>query len=102
MNETTTTPVALFIFNRPGLTAQVLEHVRAARPRRLLVVADGPRPDRPGEEKLCEEARKLATAPDWPCEVLTNFSSHNLACRQRISSGLDWIFEQCEEAIILE
>ncbi len=100
--KTETAPVALFIFNRPRLTAQVFERVRAARPRQLLVVADGARPDRPGEAQLCEEARKIATTPDWPCELRTNLAEENLGCRRRVSSGLDWVFQECPEAIILE
>src|SRR5271163_3205725 len=96
-----TAPVALIIFNRPRLTAQVFERVRTARPRRLLVVADGPRPGRPGEAQLCEAARKIVTSPDWPCELLTNFAEENLGCRRRVSSGLEWVFKECSEAMIL-
>ena len=102
MKDIDTAPVALIVFNRPSLTAQVFERVRAARPRRLLVVADGPRPTRPEDARLCEATRKIATAPDWPCELLTNLSDVNLGCRRRLSSGLDWVFENCPEAIILE
>lgn len=102
MIEVETAPVALIIFNRPRLTAQLFERVRAARPRRLLVVADGPRPDRPEDAGLCEAARKIVMTVDWPCELLTNFSDQNLRCRRRISTGLDWIFGQCSEAIVLE
>jgi len=96
------TPIALFIFNRPQLTAQVYERVRAARPSRLLVVADGPRPTRPEDIQLCAAAREIATSPDWPCELLTNFAEENLGARRRISSGLDWVFDICPEAIVLE
>ena len=96
------TPVALFVFNRPDLTAQVYERVRAARPNRLLVVADGPRPNRPTDFQLCEATRKIVSSPDWPCELLTNFAGENMGCRRRVSSGLDWVFDQCPEAIILE
>ena len=95
-------PVALFVFNRPHLTAQVYERIRAARPRRLLVVADGPRSTRSGEADLCEATRRIVTLPDWPCELLKNFSDKNLGCKRRMSSGLDWVFRQCSEAIILE
>jgi hypothetical protein len=94
------TPVALLIFNRPDLTAQVFEAVRAARPKRLLVVADGPRND--AERARCEAARAAATKVDWECRLETNFSDGNLGCKRRVSSGIDWIFEQCEDAIILE
>lgn len=94
--------VALFVFNRPQPTAQVYERIRAARPRRLLVVADGARASRPEDIELCRITRKVVSSPDWPCELLTNFSDENLGCRQRVSSGLDWIFQECEEAIVLE
>jgi hypothetical protein len=97
-----TAPVALIVFNRPDLTSKVYERVRAARPRRLLMVADGPRPNRPEDPRLCEAVRKIVSSPDWPCELLTNFQEVNLGCRRRISSGLDWVFDQCSEAIILE
>jgi hypothetical protein len=96
------TPVALFIFNRPHLTAEVYERVRAARPSRLLVVADGPRPTRPEDVRLSEATRKIVTSPDWQCELLTNFAEENLGARRRILSGLDWVFDLCLEAIILE
>ena len=39
---------------------------------------------------------------DWPCEVVRHYAETNMGCRQRVSSGLDWVFEQVEEAIILE
>lgn len=98
----TSTPVAFLIFNRPDTTARVFEAIRRARPARLLVVADGPRPGRPGEERLCAEARAVIDGVDWPCEVLKNFAERNLGCKGRVSSGLDWVFTQVEEAIILE
>ena len=95
-------PVAFFIFNRPALTARVFERIRAARPGKLLVVADGPRPTRPDDAQLCATTRKIVESPDWPCELITNFADENLGCRRRLSSGLNWVFEQCPEAIILE
>ena len=76
--------------------------IRAARPARLLVVADGPRADRPDEAELCRQARALATRVDWPCDVRTSFSEHNLGCKTRVASGLDWVFGQEERAIVLE
>lgn len=96
------TTVAFFIFNRTNTTASVFEAIRRAAPPRLLVVADGPRPDRPGEAQKCAAAREIVARVDWPCEVLTNFSDLNLGCRRRVSSGLDWVFSLVEEAIILE
>lgn len=94
------TPVVFLIFNRPDLTAQVFEAIRQAKPHKLLVVADGPRFSEEAEK--CEKARVVIQQVDWECEVLTNFSNVNLGCKCRVSSGLDWVFSEVEEAIILE
>jgi hypothetical protein len=94
--------VACIVFNRPELSAAMLARVAAVRPRMLLVVADGARPERIGEAEQCAAVRKQFEQIDWPCEVITNYAEQNLGCRMRLSSGIDWIFEQVEEAIILE
>jgi hypothetical protein len=96
------TPVAFFIFNRPETTERVFGEIARARPEMLLVVADGPRADHAGEAERCRAARSIIERVDWDCEVLTDFSDHNLGCKRRISSGLDWVFATVEEAIILE
>ncbi len=96
------TPVAFLVFNRPDTTARVFDTIRRARPRKLLVVADGPRPDRPGEAERCAEVRAIVDRVDWPCEVRKNFSDVNLGCGRRVSSGVTWVFEQEERALILE
>ena len=96
------TPVALIIFNRPTQTAQVLEAISRARPKVLLVIGDGPRQHISGEADKVFECRELLERIDWPCQVLTNFSEINLGCRDRVSSGISWVFSKVEEAIILE
>lgn len=96
------TPVAFIIFNRPDTTERVFAEIAKARPPKLLVVADGPRENRDGEKEKCAATRAIIDRVDWQCEVLTNFSDRNLGCKQRVSSGIDWVFEQVEEAIILE
>lgn len=94
------TPVAFLIFNRPELTGTVFREIARAKPKKLLLVADGPRT--PEEAERCERARSVIEDIDWDCEVLSNFSEENLGCKRRISSGLDWVFSEVEEAIILE
>ena len=96
------TPVVFLVFNRPDLTARVFETIRAARPDRLLIVADGPRPNRPSDGALCTETRRIVSSVDWPCDVRTNFAQSNMGCRDRVASGIDWAFGLVEEAIILE
>jgi hypothetical protein len=96
------TPVAFLIFNRPETTEKVFAEIAKAKPSTLLVVADGPRTDRPGEIEKCSKTRAIIDRVDWECEILTNYSDVNLGCKRRISSGLDWVFDTVEEAIILE
>lgn len=96
------TPVAFIIFNRPDTTERVFAEIAKARPSKLLVVADGPRENRAGEAEKCAATRAIIDRVDWDCEVLTNYSDRNLGCKRRVSSGIDWVFEQVEEAIILE
>lgn len=97
-----TPPVLFLIFNRPDLTAASFAAIRAAKPRQLFIAADGPRPDRIGEEALCDQARHVATQVDWSCDVKTLFRQQNLGCRRAVSSAISWFFEQTEEGIILE
>lgn len=96
------TPVAFLIFNRPEPTQAVFRRIAQQRPQILLVVGDGPRPDRPGEAARVAAARAVIGQVDWPCRVLTCFSDINLGCKRRVSSGLDWVFAQVPEAVILE
>jgi hypothetical protein len=102
LNPPLKTTVVFLIFNRPDKTKRVFEEIRRARPPKLLVIADGPRPDRPQDAAQCVAARAIIEQVDWPCNVQKNYSDANLGCRRRIASGLDWVFQTVEEAIILE
>ncbi len=96
------TPVTFIIFKRPDTTEKVFEVIRQIKPSKLFVIADGPRADRDGEAEKCEAARKIIERVDWDCEVIKNYSDVNLGCAKRVSSGLDWVFGNVEETIILE
>ena len=103
MNEfNLTTPIAFIIFNRPDTTKRVFEAIRLAKPEQLFIIADGPRNNKAGEEQKCLETRAITELVDWDCEIFRNYAPKNLGCRNRVSSGLDWVFENVEEAIILE
>jgi hypothetical protein len=67
-----------------------------------LVIADGPRPERNGEAEKCAAARAIIDRVDWECEVRKNYSDVNLGCGWREATGMIWIFEQVNDAIILE
>jgi hypothetical protein len=95
-------PVLLLVFNRPDTTKLVFERIRQARPRRLFIAADGPRPGRENEATLCAAARAVTARVDWDCEVETLMRADNLGCKRAVASAIDWFFEQVSEGIILE
>ena len=97
-----TTPVVYIIFNRPRLVRETFATIRAQRPAQLFIIADGPRPGHPTDVDRCREVREIVGNIDWPCEVFRNFSDKNLGCKQRMNTGLDWVFTHVERAIILE
>jgi hypothetical protein len=96
------TAVLFLIFNRPDTTRRVFESIRGARPPRLYVAGDGPRPDRKDEARRCEEARRVVAEVDWPCELQTLFRNTNLGCKEAVSGAIDWFLNQEDEGIILE
>lgn len=97
-----TTPIVFIIFNRPAATRQVFNAIRAARPQQLYIIADAPRPDHPDDIAKCVATRAIVEEIDWDCQVFKNYADRNLGCGLRVSSGLDWVFDRVESAIILE
>jgi hypothetical protein len=95
-------PVLFLVFNRPETTRRVFAAIRAARPPKLYVAADGPRPTKAGELAQCNEVRRIATSVDWPCEVKTLFRESNLGCKMGVSGGISWFFDHEPQGIVLE
>lgn len=94
-------PVLLVFFRRPTETAQVFAAIRQARPSRLYLAADGPRPDR-DDAPACEAARKVVEAVDWPCEVKRLYRDKNVGLRQAVPEAISWFLADAGEGIILE
>jgi hypothetical protein len=95
-------PVLFLIFNRPDLTFQSFETIRAARPDQLFISGDGPRPGKAEDPEKVALARTVVEKIDWDCKVRTRFLEQNLGCARAVSSGIDWAFESVEDLIILE
>lgn len=97
------TPVLLIIFNRADTTARVLAEIAKAKPAKLFVFGDGPRPDRPDDKEKCSAARAVVRRlVDWNCELIEKYSDENLGCGKGPASAISWVFEQVDRAIILE
>jgi glycosyltransferase involved in cell wall biosynthesis len=96
------TPVVLFIFNRPECTQLLFNAIAELQPERLFIVADGPRENNITDEALCAETRNIFNTINWPCNVFKFYADKNIGCRNSIPNGLNQVFENVEECIILE
>lgn len=96
------TPVVFAIFNRPHTTKRVFDEIARAKPQTLFIIADGPRLGHPDDVENVARTRAIAEQIDWDCDVKRNYAETNMGLKSRISSGLNWVFETAEEAIILE
>lgn len=96
-------PVLFIIFSRPDTTRKVFDAIRTARPPKLYIAADGPRPERGAAEvSKVMETRSIVSEIDWPCEVFTLFREENLGCKRAVSSAITWFFQHEAMGIILE
>lgn len=94
--------VLLIFFTRPSLFQKVFEQVRLARPSKIYLYQDGPRPNRKDDLELIKECRKIALNIDWECEVNTFFQKRNVGCDPSEFIAQKWMFEKEEMGIVLE
>lgn len=94
-------PIAFITYVRLDTAKQVFEQIRKIRPRKLYHISDAS-DDLVKAEKVQKVRDYISDNIDWPCEVYRNYAKSNMGCRERINSGLDWVFENEEMAIILE
>lgn len=97
------TPIIYIYFNRPEITRRTFAIIRELRPRRLYLIADGPRAAKITDAARCRETRAVVEGMlDWTCEVTRDYSDVNLGAGKRIASGLTSAFAQLGEGIVLE
>ena len=94
-------PVLLIFFTRPDTFKKVFEKVKEARPSKLFLACDGPRPGRDDAEKIAE-CKKIAEDIDWECEVYTNYADANMGCGIRPQSAIGWALSIVDRIVILE
>jgi len=97
-----TVPIVLLTYNRPHLTRRVLELVQQIQPVELFVVGDGARESCADDRRLVQQTREIIDNIQWVDHLRVDFAEKNLGCKRRVSSGLDWVFSQVEQAIVLE
>lgn len=95
------TPIIFIVYKRLETTKKVFDKIKAIRPSKLYLVADGPKT--PQEETLTSSVRSyLEEYIDWECNITKIYSHTNLGCAKRVQTGLDEVFFKEEMAIILE
>lgn len=94
--------VLCIFFSRPNLFKQCFEQVRKARPSKLLLWQDGPRPGRMDDEENIAKCRKIAENIDWECDVYKNYHTENMGCDPSTFNSQQWAFSIVDKCIILE
>ena len=94
------TPLLLLLFNRPKETNFLFDKLKQIKPKKIYINQDGPRNKK--DIDLCNQVRKIFHKRDWDCEIFENIKTKNLGCRNSVSEGINWFFQNEEKGIILE
>ncbi|MGD6991113.1 hypothetical protein [Sutcliffiella horikoshii] len=94
--------VALIFFTRSETLKEVFSRIKIAKPTKLFLIQDGARVGNKSDIKKIQECRDIVEEIDWECEVYKNYSDVNLGCGMRPQTGISWVFEHVDKAIILE
>ena len=93
--------VVFIVYKRLETTIRVFNKIREASPKRLYLIADGPKLET--DNDLCRQVRNYVEKNiNWPCELVKVYSEENLGCAKRIQTGLNTVFKSEPMAIILE
>ena len=95
-------PVVIIGFNRPDLMSKLINRLSQFPLSRLYVILDGPRLGHQADVDAHAKILDLVDRIDFAADIRKNVSLTNLGCRDRIITGLDWVFSNESEAIILE
>lgn len=93
--------VAFFFFNKIDTTLVVFDRIKEQRPMKLYLISDGPR-DEDERKNVIFLRNAVEKKIDWNPAVELVYSDENLGCKNRIVSGLNYVFEREDRAIIIE
>jgi FkbM family methyltransferase len=94
------TAVALFVYNRPEHTQQVLNGIRSGKVGKLFIFCDAPKdPSTPDHQH--ELVKGIIEAIDW-CETEIFYSPANLGLARSIIGGVSLLLERHERIVVLE
>ena len=95
-------PVLFVTFARPEYAFQTFSAIRNAKPRKLYFYSNKARPGNVTEVEKNEQVRALITQVDWECEIRIFLREEYVDIYTSLWSAYDWIFDNEEQAIILE
>lgn len=98
----TDVPVFLMFFIRPKELTLSFNSVKAARPSKLILVSDGPRPSHPNDKRLNDECKKIVDDIDWECDVYHRYSDVNSGMYVTLYDAFKWVFSFVDRIIFLE
>lgn len=96
------TPVLYITFARPEYASRSFAAIKKAQPKKLYFYSNKARMDRPDEIKRNSEVRSFIKQIDWDCDLVTWFREDYVDVFTSLWGAIDWVFNNEEEAIILE
>ena len=94
--------IALIFFARSDTLKYTFESVKKIKPSKLYLIQDGPRDNKPNDITGIVKCRFIVEDVDWECEIFKNYAEKNLGCGHRVETGINWVFQHEESALILE
>lgn len=96
------TPVLFITFARPEYARQTFDAIKNAKPSKLYFYSNKARHDKPDELAKNNQIRAYKDEIDWECDLLTFFRDKHVDIYTSLWSAIDWVFDNEEQAIILE
>lgn len=100
--NTCTVPVLFITFARPGYARVVFNKILQAKPRKLYFYSNKAVPDDVEQLAANDHVRSFVREINWECELHLFFRESHVDVYTSVLSALDWVFDNEEEAIILE
>lgn len=102
MENIINTPILIIAFNRPEISKETFAFLGYSKPLKIYLAVDGPRPDRPGEDKLVNQVKDVYSNPAWDCKIMKKFNSTNMGAEKTVSNAVSWVLSYEESVIVLE
>lgn len=95
-------PVLFLPFSRLSYAREAFEAIKKAKPKKIYFYVDKAREDNLEEISQNNQIKEFVNEVNWECELKTYFRDKNIGIFQSILDAIDWVFENEEQAIILE